>query len=78
MDTISELEPENRAYVLDVIDRISLDGWSPVTTNNHGGIVFHISFGMVLGGSALSGRTWTISNNGLSSTPPPKRKDDHI
>lgn len=75
-ETISELEPDSRAYVLEVIDRISLESWSPVTTNNTGGMIFHISFGMILGGTAVTGRTWTISSNGLTSSPK-KRSGDN-
>lgn len=65
--------PENRAYVLEVIDRVALEKWTPVTTSDIGGIIFHVTFGILMTGSALTSRTWTLSSSGgLSSSP----KDD--
>ena len=62
--------PENRAYVLEVIDRVALEKWSPVTTQDIGGIIFHVTFGILMTGTALTRRTWTLSSSGgLSSSP---------
>lgn len=70
LDAANEVEPENRAYILEVIDRIALEKWTPVTTQGVGGVIFHVSFGILMTGSALTRRTWTLSSSGgLSSSP---------
>jgi len=67
------VQAENRAYILEVIDRVKLEKWVPVTTTGIGGVIFHLSFGVMMTGSALTRRTWTISSSGgISSSP----KDD--
>lgn len=75
-DTVKQLDPENRSYILELIDRIAIDDWEPVTVSGTGGIIFHLSFGTLLAGTALTSRTWTLSANGdVASSPNDKKKD---
>ena len=73
-DAATQIKPENRAYMLEVIDRIAIDDWVPVTTKDVGGIIFHLTFGIMMTGTALTSRTWTISSSGISSKA--KEEDD--
>lgn len=76
INAAEEVDPENRAYILEVIDRVALDKWQPVTTANIGGIIFHVTFGILMTGSALTRRTWTLSSSGgLTSEPDKDEKE---
>lgn len=66
-ETLAQVEPDTRSYILEIIDRVKIDKWNPVTLQS--GYVFHISFGLILGGAAFTSRSWTLSANGLKSEP---------
>lgn len=76
VNAAAEAEPENRAYILEVIDRIALEKWTPVTTTGVGGVIFHLSFGVLMTGTALTRRTWTLSSSGGLSSAPEKDKQE--
>ena len=76
LDAAAEVKPANRAYILEVIDRIALEKWEPVTTKGIGGVIFHVSFGILMTGSALTRRTWTLSSSGGLSSKPADEDND--
>lgn len=57
---ISIIDESNRRYALEIIDRLRLKNWEPVTVYG-GGLIFHISFGAILTGAAVTDRKWTIT-----------------
>jgi hypothetical protein len=67
-ETISILEPHTRDYAINIIDRISPKEWKSLTTGSTGGVAFHICFALILGGSALGGRTFSFGASGVSIT----------
>ena len=58
---ISIMDESNRKYALDIIDRLSLRNWEPVTVYG-GGVIFHIAFGAILTGAAVTDRRWTLTS----------------
>lgn len=49
---IEIVEADDKKFALDIIDRLNLEPWSPVTLI--GGGIFHISFGAILTGVAVT------------------------
>lgn len=45
---------EEKEFVLSLVDRMNTKRWEPITTS--GGGLFHVSFGFILTGVAISGR----------------------
>lgn len=65
-ETIAILEPETRDYAINIIDRISPKEWKSLTTGSLGGAAFHVCFALILGGSALGGRTFSFGTTGVT------------
>jgi len=66
-EIINEIKAEDRKYALEIIDRISLDNWEPVTIYG-GGLVFHLSFGAILTGAAVTDKKWTLTQSAASGS----------
>lgn len=58
---IQIIDESNRRYALEIIDRLSLRNWEPVTVYG-GGMIFHLSFGAILTGAAVTDRRWSIGS----------------
>lgn len=75
---VAEIKPDDRKYALDIIDRVNLHSWEPVTLYN-GGMIFHISFATILTGAGLSNKlslSTGASGVTVTSTPVGRKEDD--
>lgn len=61
---VRELSTEERQYMINILDRLTLDEWKSITLSGSGTIVFHISFVTLLTGSTILDRKWTITPSG--------------
>lgn len=78
-ETISILEPETRDYAINILERISPKEWKSLTTGSLGGAAFHVCFALILGGSALGGRTFSFGTTGVTVStviPPDTKKSE--
>lgn len=54
-ELVSAVEtPDDKQFVLSIVDKMNTKRWEPITTA--GGGLFHVSFGFILTGVAISGR----------------------
>lgn len=62
-EIIQEIDLEtDRKFTLEVVDKLSLKNWEPVTIYG-GGLVFHLAFGAILTGAAVTDRKWVLTSS---------------
>ena len=71
---------EDNKYILDTIEKITRSKWEPATVFG-GGLVFHLAFGAILTGAAITDKKWTLTSHagtglatGTATPPEPENK----